>query len=312
MSGGRMVAALVVAVLLGGVAVASASARYDLLGTWQTTSVSGGGASADFTISKMDLATGKFSGTGVAAGLVLAGTEAGDSVTYTQTEGAYVSYDSATLTVSGGYLEMVDGRWHDTNGSSGTFTARIRYSGSGSTGAATPVLAQSVAGSVISGTVTVERPGTNSFVTLAAPGLIPVGSLVNATNGRVRLTAAASAKGVTHSGQFYDGEFRLGQARSGLTTLTLAGGTPCAGSASAGRHAPTRRQKLWGSAHGTFETIGTDAAATELGTRWLTEDTCSETVIRVRGGAVKVTDFVHHRSVVVRAPHSYVARPGGA
>ena len=75
---------------------------------------------------------------------------------------------------------------------------------------------------------------------------------------------------MTHSGQFYDGEFRLGQAQSGLTTLTLAGGTPCAATAASARHPPARRQKLWGDAHGTFETIGTDAAATELGTEWLT------------------------------------------
>ena len=40
------------------------------------------------------------------------------------------------------------------------------------------------------------------------------------------------------------------------------------------------------------------------------QDTCSETLIRVTSGAVRVTDFVRDRSVVVRAPHSYFARPG--
>ena len=49
----------------------------------------------------------------------------------------------------------------------------------------TPVLAQSVAGRPVSGTVTVERPGTPHFVTLSKSALIPVGSLVNVTHGRV-------------------------------------------------------------------------------------------------------------------------------
>jgi hypothetical protein len=99
---------------------------------------------------------------------------------------------------------------------------------------------------------------------------------------------------------------------AGLTTLTLAGGTPCAATATAARRAPPRREKLWGDAPGSFETIGSDAAATELGTQWLTQDTCSETLIRVASGAVRVTDFVRHRSVVLRAPHTYVSRTTGA
>jgi hypothetical protein len=44
------------------------------------------------------------------------------------------------------------------------------------------------------------------------------------------------------------------------------------------------------------------------GTRWLTEDRCDGTLTRVTNGAVVVRDFKRHRSVVVRAGHSYLAR----
>jgi hypothetical protein len=304
------VAALAAAVLIP--IVAQASGTYDLRGTWETSSVIGGGYTGTFEITSMDLATGSFSGTGDGTTFVLKGTETGASVKFTQSEGSYVSHDSATVTQKSGKLEMTDGTWHDSNGSGGTFAAVLNHpaSGSGSgSGAPTPVLAQSVAGATVSGAVTVERPGTHTFVTLSKAGLIPVGSLVNATHGRVTLTAATASGGVTHTGQFYDGEFMVGQTQRGLTTLKLAGGAPCAAAAAANTRAPTRRRRLWGSAHGDFETIGTDAAATELGTTWLTQDTCTGTVVRVSSGAVRVTNRLTGRSLVVRAPHSYLAKP---
>jgi ferric-dicitrate binding protein FerR (iron transport regulator) len=68
-------------------------------------------------------------------------------------------------------------------------------------------------------------------------------------------------------------------------------------------------QSLWGDAHGSFETTGTYAAATVLGTRWLTKDTCSATLITVATGEVRVNDLVHHRTLTLRAPHQYLAKP---
>jgi hypothetical protein len=308
---GRMtlVLALAAAVLIP--IGAQASGTYDLRGTWETSSAVGGGYTGTFEITSMDLASGSFSGTGDGTTFVLKGTETGASVTFTQSEGGYVSHDSATVTQKSGKLEMINGTWHDSNGSRGTFAAVLNHPASGSS-APTPVLAQSVAGATVSGAVTVERPGTHAFVTLGKQGLIPVGSLVNATNGRVTLTAAASSGAVTHTGQFYDGEFMVGQSHSGLTTLKLAGGARCAATATAAnKRTPARRRRLWGSAHGDFETIGTDAAATELGTTWLTQDTCTGTVVRVSSGAVRVTNRLTNRSIIVRAPHSYLAKPSG-
>jgi hypothetical protein len=48
-------------------------------------------------------------------------------------------------------------------------------------------------------------------------------------------------------------------------------------------------------------------SAAVQGTEWLTEDTCTGTRVTVARGVVKVTDFVRHRTVLVRAPHSYLA-----
>jgi hypothetical protein len=45
------------------------------------------------------------------------------------------------------------------------------------------------------------------------------------------------------------------------------------------------------------------------GTEWLTEDTCDGTRTYVKRGVVLVKDFVHHKTVVVRAGHSYLAKP---
>ncbi len=194
--------------------------------------------------------------------------------------------------------------------------------GSGVTEAAsaTPVVpqsGQSVGVSPVSGVVRVRRPGSAQFVALRAGETIPIGSTVDTTHGRVRLSSATSRRGGIQTADFYDGAFVVGQHRGhALTTLTLTGGNLHGCAAPARRHAmsasarkptgkPTR--KLWGNGHGQFTTVGNTASATVRGTIWLTEDLCQGTYIRVTRDAVTVRDFVHHRTVVVRAPHSYLA-----
>jgi hypothetical protein len=179
--------------------------------------------------------------------------------------------------------------------------------GGGGSSGPTPVLAQTVAASTVSGTVTVEKPGSTTFVPLRAAELIAVGSTVDATHGRVALVAAGTSSRVTHMGEFYGGEFTVTQGPSGLTILTLAGGTPCAAPAAAAARPAAHQRKLWGVAHGGFKTSGSYASATELGTQWLTKDTCTGTLVRVKAGAVRVRDLIKHRSLTLRAPHSYFA-----
>jgi Ca2+-binding RTX toxin-like protein len=49
------------------------------------------------------------------------------------------------------------------------------------------------------------------------------------------------------------------------------------------------------------------SAGGALGTKWITEERCSGTLTRVISGVVQVTDFTRHRTVMVRAGHSYLA-----
>ena len=74
-----------------------------------------------------------------------------------------------------------------------------------------------------------------------------------------------------------------------------------------------RVRRLWGrDSGGSFRTHGRHSQATVRGTRWVTVDRCDGTLTSVRQGAVSVRDFVRHRTVLVRAGHSYLARSRAA
>jgi len=161
---------------------AHAAVQYNLTGTWDTYGT-GGGYSGTFTITKMDTATGDFSGTGDGGTFALQGTEFGTTVHFTQSEGSYVANDDATLELNDGKLEMVDGNWSDSNGSNGTFTASIAYSGT------------------ISGTVT---RGGNPL-----PG--------------VTLTATDSAGDTAVATSASDGTYTLNLSKLGTWTVTPSG-----------------------------------------------------------------------------------------
>ena len=45
------------------------------------------------------------------------------------------------------------------------------------------------------------------------------------------------------------------------------------------------------------------------GTKWLVQDSCAGTLTRVAQGVVTVRDNVKHKTIVVRAPKRYTARP---
>jgi hypothetical protein len=54
--------------------------------------------------------------------------------------------------------------------------------------------------------------------------------------------------------------------------------------------------------------VGRYSAASIRGTTWLTDDKCNATLTRVTQGAVAVRDFVKRKTIVVKAPKSYLAR----
>jgi ferric-dicitrate binding protein FerR (iron transport regulator) len=70
-------------------------------------------------------------------------------------------------------------------------------------------------------------------------------------------------------------------------------------------------RKLWAEGHGSYSTKGNYATGAVLGTRWLTEDRCDGTLIRVLTDRVAVTDLVTHKHVTVQAGHSYLAKAPG-
>lgn len=162
-----------------------------------------------------------------------------------------------------------------------------------------PVLGRSVVLAPRRGTVLVRPPGARRYVRLGAVGDLPLGTIIDARRGAVRLSTALDAGHQTAT--FHGGRFEVRQPRSGrgLTDLVLRGGdfSRCRTRAAAplARAAAKRRAKairrLWGRDRGgRFRTRGRTSVATVRGTAWLTEDRCEGTLTRVTEGAVHVRD----------------------
>ena len=154
----------------------------------------------------------------------------------------------------------------------------------------------------------VRLPGTNTFVPLTSLMEIPTGSEIDTTNGKVKLTTSAGGK-KTQSADFYQGRFIFTQikAKKPITVLSLSEPLACSKHL-ADASAKKKKRHLWGSGKGKFRTKGKNASATVRGTIWLTQDTCTTTLVHVKRGVVDVFDFVKHKHVFVKAGHTYVAR----
>jgi hypothetical protein len=179
-----------------------------------------------------------------------------------------------------------------------------------------PVLGQSVNADVRSGTVTVKVPGAPGYVALTDLTSLPVGSILDTREGSVTLNTALPG-GKTQSAIFHGGlfEVRQPQGAGGLTEVVLRGALTGCSSAGARAAAVSTKKKrkpprrLWGSdSKGKFRTRGGNSVATVRGTAWYVEDRCDGTLTRVSKGSVSVYDRGRHRTVVVRAGHSYLAR----
>ena len=162
-----------------------------------------------------------------------------------------------------------------------------------------------------------KAPG-GSWQTLDAGAELPVGVALDARSGSVNLSSAGCRGGV-QTGTFGGGVFSVRQPRSGCgrVDVYLRGGSfkRCArlarrGGARRASASKTRRvRRLWGrDSGGKYRSHGRNSHATVRGTRWLTEDRCDGTFTRVTHGAVLVRDYKRHRSVLVRAGHSYLAK----
>jgi hypothetical protein len=169
----------------------------------------------------------------------------------------------------------------------------------------------------VSGTVLVRLPRTRTFVPLTEARQIPIGSIIDARRGRVRLTTATTGGG-TQSGDFSAGLFQMLQSRrkkdKGLTELRLKGSTFARCKVRGGKRATasqlSRRtiRRLRGSARGRFRTRGRNSSATVRGTIWTVADRCDGTLTTVQRGRVAVRDFRRKKTIVVRAGKRYLAR----
>ncbi len=171
----------------------------------------------------------------------------------------------------------------------------------------------------VAGTVLVKVKGTDKFVPLDGQTEIPVGSQINTLKGTVQLTAGLGG-GKTNSANFYQGLFTIQQPKKNgaVMTLRMDGGTFRGCKAGGAKtlsiettKAKRRVRRLWGSGKGRFSSKGKYGAATVSGTKWLTEDRCDGTFVKVVQGVVKVRDFRKHKTVKVRAGHSYLAKAPG-
>ncbi len=189
-----------------------------------------------------------------------------------------------------------------------------------------PVIGRTVNAVPEKGTVLVKLPPAKTgklhaaaprFVPLETVGRqIPVGSTLDTTKGTVRLTTATNPRGGTQLGHFARGLFTIGQRRkSPLTTLSMTGGglNSCSRLPSGGARKVTaakrKRRSLFSNVKGRFRSRGRNSSATVRGTIWSMTDTCRGTLTRVTRGAVTVRNLTLRKTKIVKAGHSYLARP---
>jgi hypothetical protein len=191
----------------------------------------------------------------------------------------------------------------------------------GSAAPAAPTPHRTALTSVLSGTARVKVPGSSILRPLTVDQDIPIGSVIDASHARLRITTALNARGRTQSATVWGGTFALKQAKGrGMITFKLPGLPSCSAATSftamraahSSRKPPKKQAKrsLWAhDNHGQYTTRGNNSVATVRGTWWETVESCRGTLTYVKKGLVSVRDLRRHRTVLVAAGHSYLARP---
>ena len=204
-------------------------------------------------------------------------------------------------------------------------------------GSRPPVPGKSVAVRVVSGDVFIKLPAGQAprgrrarrgSCRSRAPRTSRSARSSTPRKGRVALTSAADTGGVkVQTSDFYQGIFQVKQAvpkkkpkkpKALITDLVLKGQiaqsqcAPLKGARAAGANKKKGPKavlgQLWGNGKGKFRTSGKYSSATVRGTIWLVQDRCDGTLTKVTRGTVQVADFRRHKTVTVKAGHSYLAR----
>ena len=188
----------------------------------------------------------------------------------------------------------------------------------------------------VSGIVLVKVHGV--FQPLTQVRQFPTNSVIDALGGTLRLITAAGghpaadiaakakkgkgkkSTGKTQTGTFGGAIFKVSQAHNGLATLSLLEnafkGAPSystckakkAGDASAAALSSKSLQLLKANAKGKFGTKGKYGAATVRGTKWTIADRCDGTLVHDQTDSVAVNDFVRHKTIILHAGQSYLAK----
>lgn len=181
--------------------------------------------------------------------------------------------------------------------------------------APTPQQGRSFVAGRASGNVFIRIGTTDEYRELTKDEGVPFGTVIDATDGHVRVTAIVN--GVLQTAEFWGGTFIVNQAKDGWIEVKLYGTLKCKNGkpvTSTSRKAERlvkrkAKPKAWGDGKGRFRTRGKHSSATVTGTRWLVEERCTGTFTRVSRGSVRVRDFPKHKNVTVKAGKTYLARP---
>lgn len=168
--------------------------------------------------------------------------------------------------------------------------------------------------------VAVPPPGGNAggqkFVPLSAAREVAIGSVVDTTSGRVRLTVATAPPTKLRSGEFHGGIFAIGQPSSdgGLAVLTIRDNRSRRTSCSTTHGRKSKSKRILGLLRGTasegFQTVGKFSAATVRGTEWGVRNRCDGTFTVVQEGEVVVHEFRPNRSIVLHTGQTFLASAG--
>jgi ferric-dicitrate binding protein FerR (iron transport regulator) len=145
------------------------------------------------------------------------------------------------------------------------------------------------------GRTLVRRPGARVFEEIRSKTAVPLGSIVDVQQGAVIVSAAPGAGAKAESAKFYGGVFTVTQP-AGVTELALSETLKCG-----------KTRKLWGDGSGSFRIRGRFGSATGRGTKWLVQDSCHATLVRVERGVAAVRDNATRKTVLVRSGRRYTA-----
>jgi hypothetical protein len=262
--------------------------------------------------------------------------------TPTQAIGSDFSNHAVSASVSGLVPhELYDVQLVATNSAGTTYGPVESFTTQQNAAPPPPVLGKQVNVTLVSGYVWIKPPpgkslgpaGDNAalskgqgFVPLTEARQVPTGSEVDALHGSLRIVSNTGTVGKTQTATLAGGVFNVSQVRKGiskgLTNFNLVEsafqGAPTyntckakyekAGDATIASLSSKTLQLLKVSGHGKFKTTGRFSSATVRGTIYTVADRCDGTLTHVIRDTVLVDDFVRHKTILLHAGQSYLAK----